>query len=73
MLKKVQQNLQVKRKIQEERRRLLYGVELAKCQWQFGQIDQDENGNKYEHVDILERRYMFLYQIAKKKKLHALE
>lgn len=73
MLKKVKENIQVKRKVQEERRRLLYGVELAKNQWQFGQINQDENGNKYELVDILERRYMFLYQIAKKQKLHALE
>lgn len=63
----------VKRIIAEERRKLRNGFILAKVQWQLGQNHQDRQMRKYDIVDILERRYMFLYKVAKKRKLHALE
>ncbi|RXT08978.1 hypothetical protein [Ammoniphilus sp. CFH 90114] len=73
MIKKLKESRLVKSKVLEERRRLLQGIDLARSQWQYGQIHQDHNGGKYQLLDILERRYMYLYQIAKKRKLHALE
>lgn len=73
MLKKLKDRRAVKRKIAEERRKFLKGVHLARSQWQFGRIHQDHQGREYELIKILERRYMFLYEMAKKKKLHALE
>lgn len=56
----------------DERRRLLMGIQLAKHQWQFGEGHQDESDRKFNLQDILERRYMYLLNVAKKQKLHAL-
>ncbi|MEW9672650.1 hypothetical protein [Ammoniphilus sp. 3BR4] len=73
MLKGLKERRTVKQRIAEERRKFLKGVHLARSQWQFGQLHQDQQGREYELLDILERRYMFLYEMAKKRKLHALE
>ncbi len=70
MLGKVKDGLSVKKRIMDERRNLLQGVRMAAKQWQYGHTQQERS---YVLMDILERRYMYLYGIAKKRNLHALE
>lgn len=70
MFEKIIRGTSVKRQIAIERKKLLEGIHLAMIQWQYGH----ENENRgYAMMDILERRYMFLYETAKKRKLHVLE
>lgn len=70
MLKKLKRRTNIKEQVSFERRKLLEGVHLAMVQWQFGHEDENRNGVM---MDLLERRYMFLYEIAKKRKIHVLE
>jgi len=72
MFKRIKRRINVKEQILLERRKLLEGVHLAMIQWQYGH--EDEKKKKSEvMMDLLERRYMFLYGIAKKRKIHVLE
>lgn len=70
MLEKVKKGLPIKKRILDERRKLLQAVHLAAKQWQYGHTQEESN---YVLMDILERRYMYLYRIAKKRNLNALE
>jgi hypothetical protein len=56
-----------------DRQQLLFAVGLAQRQWQYGQNHLDEDERKMDVVTVLERRYMFLYQVAKKRKLNLLK
>jgi hypothetical protein len=53
-----------------DRQRLLSAVGLAQRQWQYGLNHLDEDERKFDVVRVLERRYMFLYQVVKKRKIH---
>ena len=59
-------------RIWEERQQLLRGVDLAMEQWRYVTTHLDEGSRKYDVIEIMERRYMFLLNTAKKQKLHAL-
>jgi hypothetical protein len=56
-----------------DRQQLLSAVGLAQRQWQYGQNHLDEDERKMDVITVLERRYMFLYQVAKKRKLNLLK
>jgi hypothetical protein len=64
---------QVKQRVLEERRQLRKGLNVAKSQWQYGQMDYNQCLNKFDISTLLERRYMYLYQVAKRRNIHALE
>jgi hypothetical protein len=72
VLKKVSERQKVKSRIAEERKKLLEGVNLAKVQWQMVHEHQEGDCRKYDLLDILERRYMYLLNVAKKRKLHVI-
>lgn len=70
MYKKLKRRTNAKEQISLERRKLVQGVQLAMIQWQYGH--DDENASEVM-TDLLERRYMFLYEVAKRRKIHSLE
>lgn len=70
---KLKESISVKKQVAEERKKLLQGVHLACRQWQYGQDHLNQRNDDQVIKDMLERRFIFLYQIAKKRKLHVLE
>ena len=73
MLKQWKQGLHARQRISEERKQLRKGLRIAKSQWQYVQMDDNQCLHKYDISALLERRYMYLYEVAKRRKLHALE
>lgn len=71
MFQKLKTDRSVEKQLLEERRRLVEGARLAMIQWQYG-FDVDHR-ERAALADLLERRYMYLYETAKQRKIHALE
>ena len=67
MFKRIKRESNIKKHVYNERKKLLEGVHLAMIQWQYGHDNRND-----VMMDILERRYMFLYEVAKKRKIHSL-
>ncbi|RKD22822.1 hypothetical protein BEP19_11290 [Ammoniphilus oxalaticus] len=70
MIKRIRSEQSTNWQVSNERRKLIEGAHLAMVQWQYSLSGENESDVM---ADILERRYMFLYETAKRRKVHALE